>query len=122
MDWLDKALQAAQKIETVIPWLGYLLVSVIGGIAAFMKEWEQKNPELTLRQRYNILGRKLFFALFAGMMWYWIIQWQGALGSPFSYIGASLVGLYATEFIELLWNQLKHRLGSAFGPIKPPKE
>lgn len=110
MEWLDNLLKASVKIQVHIPWLGYLLVSVIGGIAAYLKEWEVKNPELTFRQRLGMLSRKLFFALFAGMIWYQIIIWQGMSGSPFSYIGASLVGLYATEFLDFIWNYFKGRI------------
>jgi hypothetical protein len=112
IEFLDKALEVARKLETIIPWAGYLLVSVIGGAGAYVKEWEDKHPERTLRQHLAALLRKLFLALFAGMLWYWLVVWQQMTGSPLSYLGATLVGLYSGEFLDFLWTQMKTRLSS----------
>lgn len=110
--WFDRLTALMSKLQAALPWVGYLVVSVVGGVAAYLKEMEDKNPEMTLRQRTGMLGRKLFFAIFAGMLWYQIVVSQNMSGSPFSYIGASLVGLYATEFLDFLWGEMKKRLGT----------
>lgn len=113
MDWLDNSVQTASRLHTYLPWFGYLFVSGVGGIAAYLKEWETKDldPNLTVKQRSGMLGRRLFLAVFAGIIWYQIVIWQSMTGSPFSYIGASLSGLYATEFLDFLWTQFKSRVG-----------
>jgi small-conductance mechanosensitive channel len=121
LEILDSVAAVARKIETVIPILGYLLVSIVGGAAAFVKEWEDKNPTRTFMQNIWALWRKLFFALVSGLLWYNIVVWQSLTGSPLSYLGATLVGLYSTEFLDFLWTQMKARIGT-MGTPKPPKE
>lgn len=111
LESLREIVDGFKDIGNIIPWFGYLLISVLGGAAAFVKEWEDKDPNRTWRQNFWALWRKTFFALIAGVMWYHIVVWQSMIGSPLSYIGAILVGLYAPEFIDLIWKQMRKRLG-----------
>ena len=119
LEFLDSVAAVARKVEVVIPVVGYLFVSVVGGAAAFVKEWEDKNPARTFAQHFWALTRRLLFALVAGLLWYEIVIWQELKGSPLSYLGATLVGLYATEFLDFLWVQMKQRLAGTQAPKGP---
>lgn len=116
LEWLDAATAVARKIETIAPSLGYLAVSILGGAAAYVKEWEDKYPNRTKREHACALFRRLLFALISGILWYQIVAWQGMLGSPLSYIGATLVGLYSAEFLDWLWAMMKSRMGAKVDP------
>lgn len=117
LEWIANIGKGFKEVESIIPWLGILFVSILGGATAFIKEWEDKDPDRTMKQHMWALTRKLLFALVAGIMWYQIVVWQEMTGSPLSYLGATLVGLYATEFLDFLWAQFKSRVGG----MKEPK-
>jgi len=108
----------AKKLEVVAPWAGFLLVSMVGGATAYVKEWETSHPERTFVQHCWALFRRLIFAVVAGILWYQIIAWQNMLASPLSYLGATLVGLYSTEFLDFLWQQMKSRMTAKVSTTK----
>ena len=119
IEFLDWLAAVARKIEQVVPVLGYLVGAILGGCTAFVKEWEDRNPQRTVSQHVWALVRRMFFAFVAGWLWYQIVVWQNLIGSPLSYLGATLVGLYATEFLDFIWGQMKTRLGAAQPPKTP---
>jgi len=97
-------------VEKNVPWLGYVIVAIVGGIVAHIRQYENINETMTLRQHMWALARRGVMAILAGLMWYWIISSQGLEDKPLSYVGASLVGLFAPEFFDLLWDLFKRRL------------
>jgi len=112
-----------KKLEVVAPWAGFLLVSIVGGATAYVKEWEDSHPERTFVQHCWALLRRLLFAVVAGILWYQIVASQNMLSSPLSYLGATLVGLYSTQFMDYLWQLMKSRMTAKIDtPPPPPKE
>ena len=99
-------------INANIPWLGHLLLSVVGGITAHVREWEA-TTDYTVRQHVIAMLRRTLLAITAGFMWYHIAAGYAWNGSPFSYVGASLVGLFAPDFFDLLWAIFKNRVMGA---------
>ena len=101
-------------VDRHAPWAGFILMSVIGGVVAHVREWEVKYPTYTFRQHACAIARRAVMAVFAGALWFKVMEAQGWLASPYAYVGASLVGLFAPEFIDLLWGIFKQRvLGAA---------
>lgn len=98
-------------IDKHVPWLGFILMSVIGGVVAHVREWESKFPGYSFQQHCFAILRRTIMAVLAGAMWFLIMKGQGWLDSPYSYVGASLVGLFAPEFFDFLWDLFKKRVG-----------
>lgn len=96
--------------ETNVPWIGFLLMAIVGGIVAHIKGWEAHNPEMTVRQHLWAVFRRTIMASLAGIMWYFIMLEYGWTTKPFAYVGAALVGLFAPEFFDFLWDVFKSRI------------
>lgn len=105
-----------------MPWFGYWLMAIIGGIVAHVREWEAKDPSLTTKQHVVAIVRRSTMATLAGLMWYYTVIGAGWSNTPFAYVGASLVGLFSPEFFDLLWSIFKDRLfRSTTAPtVNPP--
>ena len=85
------------------PWLSFVVIAVIGGIVAHVREWDVLHPGYTFKQHVLMLLRRSIMASLAGLLWYFLtegMQWQN---SPFAFMGAAIVGLFASEFFDLLW-------------------
>lgn len=120
MEVIEKVLMFIDKHA---PWAGFILMSVIGGVVAHVREWEAKFPDYTLRQHAFAVSRRAVMAVFAGAIWFKVMEAQGWLSSPYAYVGASLVGLFAPEFLDLLWGIFKQRVLGAANTTNhlPPK-
>lgn len=90
----------------------YLALSVLGGIVAHVREYESLNPQMTRRQHAVAILRRSVMALLAGLLWFFIMQENGWESRPYAYVGASLVGLFAPEFFDLLWSLAKKRIAA----------
>ncbi len=87
-----------------MPWTGFVSAAVVGGIVAHVREWDATHPGLTFKQHCMMLLRRSIMASLAGYLWYHAtigFNWQA---SPFAYMGAAVVGLFAPEFFDLLWS------------------
>lgn len=94
-----------------VPWIGYVLMSILGGIVAHVRDWETRNPGYTFKQHVWALVRRTIMAVLAGAMWYLLMKENEWEARPYAYVGASLVGLFAPEFFDFLWGLLKDRVG-----------
>lgn len=92
------------------PWLGYIVMSVMGGVVAHIREWEQKHPGMGVRDHLVGILRRATMATLAGLLWFLIMQQNSWQGQPYAYVGASLVGMFAPEFFDLLWSLVKKRI------------
>lgn len=93
-----------------VPWIGYVLMSVLGGVVAHIRDWEKQNPGMTLRQHAWAITRRTIMAVLAGIMWYLLMKENAWEARPYAYVGASLVGLFAPEFFDWMWALLKARV------------
>lgn len=97
------------------PWFGYIIMAVFGGIVAHLREWEKNNPDMSVKQHVLALTRRATMAVLAGLIWFFIMQQNNWQSQPYAYVGASLVGMFAPEFFDWLWDLLKQRVGRAAG-------
>lgn len=94
-----------------VPWIGYVVMSVLGGVVAHIRDWEKRNPGMTYRQHFWALTRRTIMAVLASILWYLIMKENGWESRPYSYVGAGLVGLFSPEFFDWLWDLMKARIG-----------
>lgn len=116
---LEKLQTWAHNVEAVMPALGYIMLAVIGGIVAHIREWEKLNPNYSFRDHCWAIIRRTVMAVLAGLMWFLIMLEQGWTAKPLAYVGASLVGLFSPEFFDWLWGLYKARLGRAAEKEQP---
>lgn len=96
-----------------VPWLGYIVMSVLGGIVAHIRDWEKRNPgSMTVRNHFWALVRRTFYAVMASALWYLIMKEHGWEARPYAHMGAGIVGMFASEWFDWLWGQMKSRMGA----------
>lgn len=99
LDWLNEK----------APWAAFIVLSVMGGIVAHIRMFEQMKVDMTPIQHLWSISRRATMAAFAGLLVYFAADGWGARASPWSFIAAGICGMFAAEFFDLLW-----RLGSAY--------
>lgn len=111
-----EALEAAQGwLSRNTPWLGFVLLAVLGGVVAHIREWESTHPGYTYSQHAWSLFRRSVMSVLAGLMWWLLMRENGWESRPYAYVGASLVGLFTPEFFDLLWGVFKARFSATAG-------
>lgn len=107
-------------VTTNAPWLAFLLMAIGGGTVAHLRDGEGAARPRTLREHVFGWLRRSTFAVVSGLMWYFIVLQYGWEKQPLSYVGASLVGLFAPEFFDWLWVIFKDKIGGVAGIKLPP--
>ena len=99
-----------EYIDLYFPALGMVFLAITGGVVAHIKDWESMHPDMTWRNHCWALLRRGIMAALAGLIWYYVAKQWAWNGQPFAYAGASVVGLFAPEFFDLMWTIVRERL------------
>jgi len=106
-DWLTNELA----------WMGFVMTAMIGGIIGYIKAYEQAGIETTTAHKVWSIVRRVIMAGFAGWM-IWQLSQEYTISTAWGHIMSGIVGMFAAEFFEVLWVQVRQRLQSLTGSGK----
>ena len=100
-------------------WIGFIATAMIGGFVGWLKAYEQSDHEVPLRIKLYGIARRVLMAGFAGWMIYQITIIY-TISNAWGHVLSGIVGMFAAEFFELLWNVVKARLAAMSGKDLDP--
>ena len=110
-------------MKEVLAFSGFLFLAIFGGAVAFVKALDlSENPPVRIRF-FAELFRRLLVAAFVGVIGYAVTKAYGPQ-PPMVWVVAALLGVFATESLDLVWTLVKERAGGAFSRMfnLPPKD
>ena len=104
-----------------LSWLGFVVMTTLGGVIAHLKSYEAAKVEWTAAQHAWGLLRKMIYAVMAGFIVYLLFV-QYHWSQPMSFIYTAIAAIFAADLFDILWLKFREKLALIFGGTGNGKE
>lgn len=88
------------------PWLGFIVMALLGGVVAHIRAWERAGVVIPVSDHVKGLIVRSCYAGMAGLLIYWsaqaAIEYGYKVSEPLTFVFAGIGGMFGAELFDFL--------------------
>lgn len=101
------------------PWLGFLVMALLGGVIAHVRAWERAGIKIPVGEHVKGLLIRCIYAGMAGLMIYMLaqaaIEYGWKVSEPLTFVFAGIGGMFGAELFDFIFTTGKDWMRKKLG-------